>query len=527
MSRGSISAATGRLESTPISPYSAITLGKVQAKLPMRADPALLDTVDCRPLLVDSDLLLDVLAQMNPNAAGGPSGMTAPHVNSACKHSAQAREETGKFMTTMLAGKLPHLPELTDSRLVPFEKGCSVRPINVDEIIFRVAGLCALALRPTAGVKLTPHQLGMGVKGGSQAVGHAVRAAVEEDPDVVVVTSDFEKAFGSIKRESMFAAVKKREPAWPLFVQWSHARSNRCWFDDAPADAPPLRARSLQRNQPMGPALFAMPVQDALELMADLHSDAPLLAYLDDGYTLGSADAVIATAPHFLAACAPLGLKDVLRKGEVFSRNAAAAVRVAEILGFKDCSATGIMVIGTPMGTHEWVQQQCMDKAKQACALVDTLIDLPELPKQHKLLMLRCSIQQKLRHLPRTAEPRLVSGAIALLERRVRAATLHIVDITEQRLPEGAALQLGLPLCHGELGILEMTPEEALAALLSSAAQAQAPLKTAARLLQVFEGVRGEQLRVAARPVVDTCARDGRCARQQGRLQSSGRLPMD
>ena len=28
-----------------------------------------------------------------------------------------------------------------------------------------------------------------------------------------------------------------------------------------------------------------------------------------------------------------------------------------------------------------------MDKAKQACALVDTLMDLPELPKQHKLLM--------------------------------------------------------------------------------------------------------------------------------------------
>ena len=129
------------------------------------------------------------------------------------------------------------------------------------------------------------------------------------------------------------------------------------------------------------------------------------------------------------------------------------------------------------------------------CALVDTLMDLPELRKQHKLLMLRRSIQQKLRHLPRTVELHVVSGAIALLERRVRAATLHIVDITEQQLPEEAALQLGLPLHHGGLGILEMTPEEALAALLSSAAQAQAPSKKAARLLQVFDRVRGEQLR--------------------------------
>ena len=56
-------------------------------------------------------------------------------------------------------------------------------------------------------------------------------------------------------------------------------------------------------------------------------------------------------------------------------------------------------------------------------------------------------------------------------------------------------LQLGLPLRHGRLGILEMTSEEALAALLSSAAQAQEPLKKAARLQQVFEAERGEQLR--------------------------------
>ena len=101
-----------------------------------------------------------------------------------------------------------------------------------------------------------------------------------------------------------------------------------------------------------------MLVQDALELMADLHSDALLLAYLDNGYTLGSADAVLATVPLFLATCEPPGLKDVPRKGEAFNRNAAAAARVANALGYKDCSATGIIVVGTPVGTVEWVQQQ-------------------------------------------------------------------------------------------------------------------------------------------------------------------------
>ena len=150
--------------------------------------------------------------------------------------------------------------------------------------------------------------------------------------------------------------------------------------------------------------------------------------------------------------------------------------------------------MGTPVGQPGWVQQQCTKLADKVYALVDTIMDLPELPKQHQLLLVRKCLQHKVRHLPRTVEHEHIAHASAQLEDKVRNAMGCIMDVDAAQMPAAAQLQMTLPMRHDGLGLFNLTPEASEAAYLTCAAQAHAVLKDAAQPLRPFDGMRGEQL---------------------------------
>ena len=494
MHKGSISRACLRLRDVPILRYQEAS-PIVEGLFAEAPAPVLLDTSECPPMPMSRDFVRGVVRSLDPTKAGGPSGMTVPHVRAAINNSEDTAEEFAKLIELIASGKLPPVPELLDSRLIPLQKGDSARPLSIGETIFRVAQQCALSMRPNAGTQLAPHQLGVGVKAGSQAVGQSVLAALEKDPDLVVVDSDAKNAFGSIDRGAVFAATKEREPAWLPLTQWMYGQPNRMWFDDAPPDAPPVWAHiGVQQGFPMGPSHHAFGAQATLERAAERHPDAPVLAFLDDCYTLGHADKCIQAVPEFWADCATIGLQDVPHKGMVYSRNAEAAARVAAALGYQDCSQSGIRVVGTPVGKDAWVRQECARDGASACELVDMVMELPGLPKQQQLLLLRKSVQQKLRHLPRTVAWQHVAVATKSVEDKVQDAVLGIMGVAADQVSEAAQLQMSLPMRHGGLDLPKQTPAKALAAYLACAAQSDAALQDAPQLLRIFEGVRGAQL---------------------------------
>ena len=164
------------------------------------------------------------------------------------------------------------------------------------------------------------------------------------------------------------------------------------------------------------------------------------------------------------------------------------------VLGYQDYSQTGVIVVGTPVGQPAWVQQQCTKVADKACALVDTIMDLPELPKQHQLLLMRKYLQHKVRHLPRTVEHEHIAHASAQLEDKVPNAPECIMDVDAAQMPAAAQLQMTLPMRLGGLGLFKLTPEASEAAYLTCAAQAHAVLKDAAQPLRPCDGTRSEQL---------------------------------
>jgi hypothetical protein len=110
-------------------------------------------------------------------------------VKAAADHGLPAFEAILRLVNAMVAGKLPHLDPFLDSNLIAVEKagGKGVRPIAVGEVRVRIAALCAMAACPGASASLPPLQLGVGVRGGTKAAGHALRAAMASDPSLQLV----------------------------------------------------------------------------------------------------------------------------------------------------------------------------------------------------------------------------------------------------------------------------------------------------------------------------------------------------
>ncbi len=126
------------------------------------------------------------------------------------------------MVNLLCAGQAPPgvLPHLCGALLLASKKkGGGLRPIAVGEILSRLT-----AVGPEAVKLLSPIQLGVGVKGGCEAVVHAV-SRVQEDVDILpeelcTLLLDFSNAFNSVnRREAMFKEVRARIPSMAAWME--------------------------------------------------------------------------------------------------------------------------------------------------------------------------------------------------------------------------------------------------------------------------------------------------------------------
>ena len=109
----------------------------------------------------------------------GPSGTTCEHMVSTLKGNDRALELGVQIINLILSGTLSRCGSLLDSHLVALSKPGrprSMRLIADGEVWQRLASLCALAMGLAVGAALATLQLGVGVSGGSQVLGHAMHA---------------------------------------------------------------------------------------------------------------------------------------------------------------------------------------------------------------------------------------------------------------------------------------------------------------------------------------------------------------
>lgn len=482
---GSISRAAKCLEALPLQDPTDEAIEVLRALHPSAPPPPALEPT-AAPVGVVDDVLLKVLKALPKGSAPGRSGWTYEHIRAAAEHDVSARAVTLQLINALVSGRLPHLPVLLDGRLIGLEKpNGGTRPIAIGEVWLRLASLCAMASIPGVGAALAPLQLGVGVRGGSQCIGHAIRAGIEADPDCVTVQLDWTNAFNTVPRDVLLAAIAKRQPSLLPFASWSYGQASRLYVEGAPPDTPPVMSEcGVRQGDPLGPLYFALALQDPLERMALVHPASAPLAYADDTFLQSSPAVVI---PAFRTLCelgTTIGLIAKLPKCGVYSRNTANAAEVAAALGIAH-RLDGLLVAGTPVGTDAFITAHADSRAESVCAAIDTLMDLP-LPAQDQFLILRSALQPRLDHLARTSQWAFISAALALAENKTAEAVSKLVKRPLQDCI--ATGQLTLPLRLGGVGLRVMSELEAGAAFLSAAAMTEAAMRTGPTQYRPFAG---------------------------------------
>lgn len=511
LANGNVTRAARALEVQEIAEPTDDVLDKLEVLHPAAQPPTIEAKPDCVHAQITADKLKQVITRLPKGSAPGPSGWTFEHIKTVALASEHGMNATHSFINSILAGNMPDWPDFRASRLIPLKKtGGGIRPIAIGEVWARLASMCAMACSPEVGPGLAPLQLGVGIRGGAQCMGHAINAGVRAHPDYVVLQLDAKNAFNTLSRQDMLEAVLDRAPKLGRYALWMYTTPSPLHLTQAPVGRDTLWSRAgVRQGDPCGPLFFALAMQGALEQVNSHFQDVEVLAYLDDVFLLGPAHMVEQAYRFFERCTLELGLVMQPTKSTVYSPNTSSAQTVGVKLGF-NVSTTGIVAAGCPVGEDGFVCQQADGCAQKVVFLVETMQDL-KLSVQDKLLLLRKSLQVKCSHLARCCEFDHIQDALHQSEQAVLQAVLDIIERDESMVD---VEQLRLPTRKGGVGLQCLTSNRGLVCktgYIAAAALTQKALSQASESLQPLKGVSGTRLRSLYDEVSAACTCAGTC----------------
>lgn len=496
MALGSCSRAAKLLDRQPLVDVTCDSISKLAALNPPEPIPTNTETAEAIPELeLTEDMLDDIIRKMPKGSASGRSGWTYEHVAAAWHSGPSAKEALLLLFQRLICGRLPHLPDLLDATLIGLAKpNGGVRPIALEEAILRVGSKCAAAACPEIGPALGPLQLGVGIPGGCEAGGHALRAGLRATPDCITVQIDFKNAFNCIFRSEVIKAVTKRCPKLLPVVKWLYAKHTSLHIRGAPAGtAPILSQRGVRQGNPLSSLLFAVVLQDALEAFQEKFPLLRIVAVHDDvAFQADSVEETIEAIGFMKSLTEPLGLEMVATKCGAHCASTSKAEEVQRATGIT-VKADGIVFAGTPIGSDNFTAAFADSAAEKVCEGIDTLVGLP-LPRQDMYALLRLSFQQRLAHLTRTLPWNFLRNAIHKTEDRVHEVVMSLTQQPSSTWTENQRKQLCLPIRLGGVGLRDTTELLADACRLSAAGLAQGHLTEGHEALQPFKGESGQDL---------------------------------
>jgi hypothetical protein len=372
-----------------VAPLNDDTIEKLQAKHPRGTDnpfdlplPASLPY----PNLPDEAAITRALKSFAPDTAPGVSGWTVKLIRLAAK-----TPEFLLFLVTITsqiaAGTAPGRDLLCAARLTPLLKADGgIRPVAVGELFYRLAMKAIFAANYRQDL-LSPNQFGVGSKGGVEPIVQAIQRAADMDPlfpYTHVFSLDSVNAFNDLIRRLFAQAVRKRSPALSRVAAWAHNAPSPLLVRDGIKTSTLWSEQGVRQGDPMSTLWFSIAIRDTVEALQNMLGPTYLvLAYLDDIFIL---------APH------EHRFKDVLAH---FTRPAC-PVRLnpakCKVFDLRDVAQTPISVLGSCIGSTVARSSFLLDKVIK---VESDLSNLHLLPHHHALLILRKSVQHKLRHLTR------------------------------------------------------------------------------------------------------------------------------
>ena len=389
-------------------------LESMRSKHPFSPPPLPLPPPDASPYSFNATETLDAIYSFHSLSAGGASGCRAAHFREAI-----SSDRGNGLLTTMTrvinflaAGKTPAAisPFLCGGNLfAALKKSGGHRPIAVGETIRRWTAKC-IARKATADSAdyLAPHQLGVTVKGGAEAIIHAAGAIFHDnsidDEDKWVLQIDFKNAFNLISRAKMLEEVRKRCPKAAKWAETCYASSSHLFFGDKRLTS----SSGAQQGDPLASLFFSLVLQPLIEMIKDECPDLLLLVFfLDDGTIIGRRCDLQKVFDLLTAEGPALGLHLNPAKSLVWcGSNLPVDLDGTDPLarGVPPAAAAGYQLLGAPVGNIPFSRDVVEKRIQKIAEIFDLLPAIDDAQTEFALLR-SCFSLPKLTYCLRTCDP--------------------------------------------------------------------------------------------------------------------------
>ena len=433
-----------------------------------------------------------------------------------------------KLVNVMAAGKVPDsvAPYLCGARLhAAKKKDDTLRPIAVGNLLRRLVAKCfSTALASRAAALLGPQQLGVGVRGGCEAIAHTVRKVVEEDPSKWVLQVDLINAYNQVDRGVVLEETARHFPECLAWVKTCYGAPSVLKFGQADI----LSALGLHQGDPLAGLLFCLalkPVVDAIEF------EVPTLSlnawFCDDGNLNGSKDELATVVDIILREGRPRGLilstnatvqPPKLPKSSVWSPMDGVDDRDQDPLNRgvpKVRSSDGITVLGAPVGWREFVREKFIDKIEKVRQITELLHHLRD-PHSEFVLLRSCLSLPKVMFLLRALDTTEHRDLLDSFDSITRGALCRILGspVTDHQWG-----QAKLPVAMGGLGLRAAGDH-------ASVAHATSLLSSHSMILKLLKRSEEDNLPNLPQPLLDDIsARQGEVVATECLICVSQRLP--
>ena len=394
---GQYTKAIQALVSNGIAEYTPATLAEMQSKhpAPFRPQPPLPSTDVPAQAFGGSEVSKAALS-FKKGTAAGPSGMRPEHLISVLKSNSATLAEKAlvaltKLVNVMAAGKVPNQvrPYLCGARLhAGKKKDSSLRPIAVGNLMRRLVAKCfSSALASQAAALLKPHQLGVGVRGGAEAVAHAVSEAIGDDPTRWVLQSDLINAYNLVDRGVVLKETARHFPQLLAWAKTCYGSPSHLKFGASTI----LSLTGVHQGDPLAGLLFCLALKPVIDAIKE---EVPTLAlntcYLDDAHHVGTLEELSKVVDIIVREGTPRGLilstaatvqPPSLPKTTVWSPMDVAGETEPDPLqrGIPKVRGTeGIVVLGAPVGYRAFTKaklEERVEKVRQVTELLPLLQD--------------------------------------------------------------------------------------------------------------------------------------------------------
>lgn len=197
-------------------------------------------------------------------------------------------------------------PFFFGARLVVLKKKRGgIRPIAIGTVFRKlIASTIMLSISSELPGFFGPIQFGVGMKGGTENVVHAIRELTRRNFATHILSLDLANAFNTISRKFIIDQVNKHFPLLNNWIWQCYGSPSHLLIRGRPLLS---SASGVQQGDPLGPFLFSLALHPVL---SKLKTDTTHpLAYMDDIYLTGKPDGIVSLLHTISEGLAPLKLR--------------------------------------------------------------------------------------------------------------------------------------------------------------------------------------------------------------------------